>query len=93
MMQPKNCNQLPLEVGVKTAKQLLTGRIEDPHIITVSYCQALKQWPQIKTGDSDAYRKFQNFLVKVCVPYFHQIFIFSPNDSPSKTMKNAFCFL
>ena len=27
---------------------------------------------------------------KACVCYFHQIFIFSPNDSPSKTMKNAF---
>ena len=25
--------------------------------------------------------------------YFHQIFIFSPNDSPSKTMKNAFYFI
>ena len=30
--------------------------------------------------------------VKVGVRYFHQIFIFSPNDSPSKTMKNAFLF-
>ena len=30
--------------------------------------------------------------VKACVLYFHQIFIFSPNDSPSKTMKNAFLF-
>ena len=26
------------------------------------------------------------------VSYFHQIFIFSPNDSLSKTMKNAFYF-
>ena len=31
--------------------------------------------------------------VKACVRYFHQIFIFSPNDSPSKTMKNAFYFI
>ena len=28
--------------------------------------------------------------LKARVRYFHQIFIFSPNDSPSKTMKNAF---
>ena len=28
--------------------------------------------------------------IKACVRYFHQIFIFSPNDSPSKTMKNVF---
>ena len=23
----------------------------------------IKQWPQIKAGDADAYRRFQNFLV------------------------------
>ena len=28
--------------------------------------------------------------LKACVCYFHEIFIFSPNDSPSKTEK---CFL
>ena len=32
-------------------------------------------------------------LLKACVCYFYQIFIFSPNDSPSKTMKNAFYFI
>ena len=30
---------------------------------------------------------------KACVRYFHQIFIFSPNDSSSKTMKNTFYFI
>ena len=30
---------------------------------------------------------------KACVRYFHQIFIFSPSDSPSKTMKNSFYFI
>ena len=36
-----------------------------------------------------------NFWVnlKACVLYFYQIFIFSPNDSSSKTMKNAFYFI
>ena len=29
---------------------------------------------------------------KVCVHYFH-ISIFSPNDGPSKTMKNGFYFI
>ena len=33
------------------------------------------------------------FLLKDCVPYFHQTVIVSPNDSPSKTMKNAFYFI
>ena len=29
-------------------------------------------------------------IFKACVCYFYQIFTFSPNDSPSKTMKNTF---
>ena len=60
----KNCIQLPSEVGFKTAKQLLAERFGDPHIITASYHKEIKQWPQIKTGDADAYRRLQNFLVK-----------------------------
>ena len=32
-------------------------------------------------------------VLKACVRYFHQICIFSPNDSPSKTMRNAFYFI
>ena len=30
---------------------------------------------------------------KACVRYFLSNFYFSPNDSPSKTMKNAFHFI
>ena len=37
--------------------------------------------------------KTRCFTFKACVPYFRQIFIFSPNDSPSKAMKNAFYFI
>ena len=59
----KNCIQLPSEVGFKTAKQLLTERFGDLHIITASYHKEIKQWPQIKAGNADAYRRFQNFLV------------------------------
>ena len=35
----------------------------------------------------------RTFKVNACVHYFYQIFIFSPNDSSSKTMKNAFYFI
>ena len=31
--------------------------------------------------------------IKARVRYFYQIFIFSPNDSPSNTIKNAFYFI
>ena len=33
---------------------------------------------------------YNDLYVKACVRYFHQVFIFAPNDSSSKTMKNAF---
>ena len=37
---------------------------------------------------------FENWsCFKACLRYFYQIFIFSPNHSPSKTMKNAFYFI
>ena len=32
-------------------------------------------------------------IVKACVRYFLSNFYFSPNDSPSKTMKNVFYFI
>ena len=60
----KKCIQLPAEVGYKTAKRLLNERFGDPHRITAAYRKEIKQWPQIKAGDADGYRKFQNFLVK-----------------------------
>ena len=33
------------------------------------------------------------YYIKACVCYFYQIFIFFPNDSSSKIMKNAFYFI
>ena len=60
----KNCIQIPSELGFKTAKQLLTERFGDLHIITASYRKEIKQWPQIKASDAGAYTRFQNFLVK-----------------------------
>ena len=32
-------------------------------------------------------------VLQACVHYFHQIFIFSPSDSPLKTMKIGFYFI
>ena len=41
----KNCIQLLSEVGFKTAKQLLTERFGDLHIITASHRKEIKQRP------------------------------------------------
>ena len=35
----------------------------------------------------------ENNFLKACVCYFLLNLYFSPNDSPSKTMKNVFCFI
>ena len=43
---------------------MLNERFGDPHRITAAYRKEIKQWPQIIAGDADAYKKFQNFLVK-----------------------------
>ena len=61
----KYCIQLPAEIGFETAKRLLTERYGDPYRIIAAYRKNIKHWPQIKAGDTDAYRKFQNFLVKL----------------------------
>ena len=47
----------------------------------------------LKVNIKDTKIKSGASIVKACVCYFHQIFIFSPNDSPSKTMKNDFYFV
>ena len=36
----------------------------DPHGVIPAYRKEIKQWPQIKPGDAEAYRKFHNFLLK-----------------------------
>ena len=33
------------------------------------------------------------YILKACVHSFYQIFIFSPSDSPSETIKNDFYFI
>ena len=53
----KTCIHLPPEVGFKTAKRLLHEKYGDPHKIGAAYRNQIKIWPQIKAGDSDAYRK------------------------------------
>ena len=49
--------------------------------------QSLTLIPTLNSSLTSAY------VLKACVRYFHQIFIFSPNHSPSKPMKNAFYFI
>ena len=46
----------------------------------------------ITAGSSSAPKEF-SLSLKLVSAIIHRIFIFSPNDSASKTMKNAFYFI
>ena len=35
------------------------------HTVIAAYCKETKQWPQIKPGDAEAYRKFHNFMLRL----------------------------
>ena len=48
--------------GYETAKQMMHKLYGDPHRVIAAYRKEIKQWPQIKPGDAEAYRKFHNFL-------------------------------
>ena len=60
----ENCTQLPPKEGYQTAKQMVHKLYGDPHRVVAAYHKEIKQWPQIKPGDAEAYRKFHNFLLK-----------------------------
>ena len=60
----KNYIQLPPKEGYETAKQMMHKLYGDPHKVIAAYRKEIKQWPQIKPGDAEAYRKFHNFLLK-----------------------------
>ena len=58
-------------------------KVSSPQMITYSICfnYFVKQ-----------IKSHKNRKLKVVFAIFHQIFIFSPNDSPSKSMENVFLF-
>ena len=47
----------------------------------------------IKTPEWRQWHRSSVFIFKACVRYFLANFYSSPNDSPSKTMKDVFCFI
>ena len=53
----KNCIQLPPKEGYETAKQMVHKLHGDSHRVIAAYHKEIKQWPQIKSGDAEAYRK------------------------------------
>ena len=60
----QHCIQLPPSVGYQTARGLLKRRYGDTYKIVAAYRKEIKNWPSVKPGDTTAYRKFHNFLIK-----------------------------
>ena len=59
-----HCIQLPSNEGFKYAKYLLDKVYGNLQKILASYRKEIKQWPQIRFGDTRAFRKFHTFLLK-----------------------------
>ena len=59
-----HCIQLPSIEGFKYAKYLLEKVYGIPQKILASYRKEIKQWPQIRFGDTRAFQKFHTFLLK-----------------------------
>ena len=59
----KNCIQFPPKEGYETAKQMMHKLHGDPHRVIAAYHKEIKQWPQIKSGDAEAYRKCHNYTI------------------------------
>ena len=57
-----------------------------------------RRWPNlsftVENKMGNLHKKgWSHFKLKACARYFLSNFYFSPNDSPSKTMKNVFYFI
>ena len=59
----KNCIKLPPKERYKTAKQMMHQLYGNPHRVIALYHKETKQWPQIRPGDAEAYRRFENLIV------------------------------
>ena len=62
MVKKIACNFL--QKGHETAKQMMHKLYGDPHRVIAAIRKEIKQQPQIKPGDAEAYRKLHNFLLK-----------------------------
>ena len=60
----QHCIEQSPEVGYRLAKTLLEEHYGNSHRILVAYHKESKSCASLKQGDSSAYRKFYNFLIK-----------------------------
>ena len=60
----KHCIQQAVDIGYDRTKLLLEQQYGDPHRILAAYRKEIKGWSSLKPGDSSAYLKFYNFLIK-----------------------------
>ena len=55
------------ESSYTKAKQLLAERYGDPHRVSDAYKARLKEWPNVKEGNSVAYQEYSDFLCRCAV--------------------------
>ena len=57
----KNRKQLPPKEGSEFHRQMMHQLYGYPHRVIAEYCKEINQWPKIRQGDDEAYRKFHCF--------------------------------
>ena len=60
----KHCIEQPANKGYENVVNLLYRRYGDQQTILTAYKEEVKEWPQIKVGDTTGFRKFYNFIPK-----------------------------
>ena len=75
---------------------MATGLLKSPPVFTeqvdyMSWKDDTEVWEMFT--DLDKKKQEPAVYLKLASAIFYQIFIFSPNDSPLKTMKNVFYFI
>ena len=93
-------NSAPFVSSVSKINNTLLDNVEDVDVVMPMYnsFEYSKNYSKTTSSFWNYYRDEPNsgannninYSIKACVRYFHQIFIILPNDSPSKTMENAF---
>ena len=68
-------------------------KTDEKSVFDHDFCSRNLQWERINLSFMRHLFTFNCIVLKLVSAIFYQIFIFSPNDSPSKTIKNVFYFI
>ena len=91
------CNKASMQLNATFKLQIYMGSQEMKVIINsfiyANFNNCPLVWHFCLCKSSHKIEQIKKQSLKFVSAIFYQMFIFSPNDSPLKTMKNVFCFI